>query len=62
MAKLVATDTAMSVSERRAGPRRDVPASHMARLERFFRDAKATQLYEGTNQIQRIVIARHVLS
>ncbi|MFQ5918114.1 MAG: acyl-CoA dehydrogenase family protein, partial [Candidatus Binatia bacterium] len=27
-------------------------------LERMMRDAKATQIYEGTNQIQRVVIAR----
>ena len=27
-------------------------------VERFFRDAKVTQIYEGTNQIQRMVIAR----
>ena len=30
-------------------------------LERMMRDAKITQIYEGTNQIQRIVIARHLL-
>jgi alkylation response protein AidB-like acyl-CoA dehydrogenase len=30
-------------------------------VERFMRDAKATQIYEGTNQIQRIVIARELL-
>ena len=30
-------------------------------MERFLRDAKVTQIYEGTNQIQRIVIARELL-
>jgi alkylation response protein AidB-like acyl-CoA dehydrogenase len=30
-------------------------------VERLFRDAKITQIYEGTNQIQRNIIARHVL-
>jgi alkylation response protein AidB-like acyl-CoA dehydrogenase len=30
-------------------------------VERYMRDAKATQIYEGTNQIQRIVIARELL-
>jgi alkylation response protein AidB-like acyl-CoA dehydrogenase len=30
-------------------------------LERYVRDAKLTQIYEGTNQIQRIVIAREIL-
>jgi len=30
-------------------------------VERFMRDAKITQIYEGTNQIQRVVIAREML-
>jgi len=30
-------------------------------VERLMRDAKITQIYEGTNQIQRIVIARELL-
>ena len=30
-------------------------------VERMMRDAKITQIYEGTNQIQRIVIAKHML-
>ena len=30
-------------------------------VERMMRDAKITQIYEGTNQIQRIVMARKVL-
>ena len=30
-------------------------------VERFMRDAKITQIYEGTNQIQRLVIARELL-
>jgi alkylation response protein AidB-like acyl-CoA dehydrogenase len=30
-------------------------------VERMMRDAKITQIYEGTNQIQRVVVARHVL-
>ena len=30
-------------------------------VERFMRDAKITQIYEGTNQIQRVVIAQQLL-
>jgi alkylation response protein AidB-like acyl-CoA dehydrogenase len=30
-------------------------------VERYFRDAKITQIYEGTSQIQKLVIARAVL-
>ena len=29
--------------------------------ERYFREAKVTQIFEGTNQIQRLVISRHAL-
>ena len=38
-----------------AGTTRDFP------VERMMRDVKITQIYEGTNQIQRVVIARRVL-
>jgi len=61
MAKLFASDTAMQVTTDAvqilggAGYTRDFP------LERMMRDAKVTQIYEGTNQIQRIVIARRLL-
>ncbi|MEC7681280.1 MAG: acyl-CoA dehydrogenase family protein [Candidatus Thermoplasmatota archaeon] len=58
MAKLFAGDTAMWVSERAVqvlggyGYTTDFP------VERFFRDAKITQIYEGTQEVQRIVISR----
>ena len=62
MAKLFASDTAMRVTVDCVqllggiGYTKDMPA------ERFLRDAKITQIYEGTNQIQRGVIAKHLLS
>jgi alkylation response protein AidB-like acyl-CoA dehydrogenase len=31
-------------------------------LERYMREAKVTQIFEGTNQIQRLVISRHLLT
>jgi alkylation response protein AidB-like acyl-CoA dehydrogenase len=61
MAKLFASDTAMQITTDAvqvlggAGYTRDFP------VERMMRDAKITQIYEGTNQIQRIVIARGLL-
>jgi alkylation response protein AidB-like acyl-CoA dehydrogenase len=61
MAKLVATDTAMQVTSDAMALADFSSGAHLARLGRFFRDAKATQLYEGTNQIQRLVIARNIL-
>jgi alkylation response protein AidB-like acyl-CoA dehydrogenase len=32
-----------------------------SQVDRIFRDAKLTQIFEGTNQIQRLVIARQIL-
>jgi alkylation response protein AidB-like acyl-CoA dehydrogenase len=60
MAKLFCTDAAMAVTTdalQLAGNYGYV-VDHP--FERHFRDAKALQIYEGTNQIQRIVIARHL--
>jgi alkylation response protein AidB-like acyl-CoA dehydrogenase len=61
MAKCLASDAAMSVTTDAVqllggyGFTKDFP------VERFMRDAKVTQIYEGTNQIQRVVIAKHLL-
>jgi alkylation response protein AidB-like acyl-CoA dehydrogenase len=61
MAKLVAGDTAMAVTTDAVqvfggyGYTEDYP------VERMMRDAKITQLYEGTQEIQRLVIARSLL-
>jgi butyryl-CoA dehydrogenase len=61
MAKVAATDAAMRVSTEAisiVGASGDEPD---LLLERIFRDAKAGQIYEGTNQIQRLLIARTLL-
>ena len=60
-AKAFASDTAMAVTVDAVqllggyGYTRDFPA------ERMMRDAKITQIYEGTNQVQRVVLARELL-
>jgi alkylation response protein AidB-like acyl-CoA dehydrogenase len=60
VAKLVATDNAMRVTTDAvqvlggAGYTKDFP------VERYFREAKVMQIFEGTNEIQRLVIARKI--
>jgi alkylation response protein AidB-like acyl-CoA dehydrogenase len=60
-AKCFASDAAMEITTDAVqllggyGYTRDYP------VERMMRDAKITQIYEGTNQVQRIVMARHLL-
>jgi alkylation response protein AidB-like acyl-CoA dehydrogenase len=62
MAKLMCTDTAMRVTTDAVqvfggyGYTREYP------VERLMREAKIMQIFEGTNQIQRMVIARHLLA
>jgi alkylation response protein AidB-like acyl-CoA dehydrogenase len=61
MAKWYASDAAMAVSTDAvqiyggAGYSRDNP------VERFMRDAKGAQIYEGTNQIHRLIVAQGLL-
>lgn len=62
MAKLHSTDTAMQVSLDALQLAGEEGALSGSPFERHVRDAKALQIYEGSNQVQRVVIARHVLS
>jgi alkylation response protein AidB-like acyl-CoA dehydrogenase len=58
MAKLFAGDTAMWVTERAIQVLGGYGYTKEFPVERFFRDAKITQIYEGTQEVQRLVIAR----
>jgi alkylation response protein AidB-like acyl-CoA dehydrogenase len=60
MAKLKATDTAMKVTTDAVQILGGVGYTSEYPVERFMRDAKVLQIVEGTNQIQRVVIARHL--
>jgi butyryl-CoA dehydrogenase len=60
MAKLKATDTAMKVTTDAVQVLGGVGYTKEYPVERFMRDAKVLQIVEGTNQIQRVVIARHL--
>ena len=58
VAKLVATDAAMKVTTDAVQVLGGVGYTRDYRVERYMREAKITQIFEGTNQIQRLVIAR----
>jgi len=61
MAKLFAAEAAMSITSKAIqihggyGYTKDYP------VERYFRDAKITEIYEGTSEMQRMTIARGIL-
>jgi alkylation response protein AidB-like acyl-CoA dehydrogenase len=61
MAKLFASETAMWVTEKAVQIHGGMGYSKELPVERYFRDAKITEIYEGTSEIQRLVIARNVL-
>jgi alkylation response protein AidB-like acyl-CoA dehydrogenase len=58
IAKLIATDAAMKVTTDAVQVFGGVGYTRDYRVERYMREAKITQIFEGTNQIQRLVIAR----
>jgi alkylation response protein AidB-like acyl-CoA dehydrogenase len=61
MAKLFASETAMFASHQAVQIHGGMGYSKEMPVERYFRDAKITEIYEGTSEIQRLVIARHEL-
>ena len=61
MAKLFASETAMFVAHQALQIHGGIGYSKELSLERYFRDAKVTEIYEGTSEIQRVVIARNEL-
>ena len=60
MAKLFASDAAMEVTVEAVQVLGGYGYVNEYPVERMMRDAKITQIYEGTNEIQRVVIARHM--
>ena len=61
MAKLFAAEIAMKVTTDAVQVHGGYGYIRETEIERYFRDAKITQIYEGTSQIQKLVIAREVL-
>jgi alkylation response protein AidB-like acyl-CoA dehydrogenase len=60
MAKMFASDTAVKVTADAVQIFGGYGYCKEYKVERYMRDAKITQIYEGTNQIQRILIAKHL--
>jgi alkylation response protein AidB-like acyl-CoA dehydrogenase len=58
MAKLFASETAMFVTHAAVQIHGGMGYSKELPIERYFRDAKITEIYEGTSEIQRLVISR----
>jgi alkylation response protein AidB-like acyl-CoA dehydrogenase len=61
MAKLFASETAMWVAHQAVQIHGGMGYSRELPIERYFRDAKITEIYEGTSEIQRLVISRSEL-
>ena len=61
MAKLFASETAMFVADAAVQIHGGMGYSKELPIERYFRDAKITEIYEGTSEIQRLVISRQEL-
>ncbi len=62
MAKLFSSETAMFAAHTAVQIHGGMGYSKELPVERYFRDAKITEIYEGTSEIQRLVIARAVLA
>jgi len=59
IAKLTASEAAMWIAHQAVQIHAGMGYSKEMPIERYFRDAKITEIYEGTSEIQRLVIARH---
>ena len=59
VAKLTASEAAMWITHQALQIHAGMGYSKEMPIERYFRDAKITEIYEGTSEIQRLVIARH---
>ena len=62
MAKLYASEVAVRVTSNAVQVHGGVGYFKESPVERYFRDARVTTIYEGTSEVQRLVIARQILS
>jgi len=62
MAKLYASESAMWVTTKAIQIMGSMGYSRETKSQRLFRDAKVTEIYEGTSEIQRLIILRKLIS
>ncbi len=61
MAKMYASETAMWVTTKAVQVMGSTGYSRETKVQRLFRDAKVTEIYEGTNEIQRLILSRRLM-
>ncbi len=61
MAKMYASETAMWVTTKAIQVMGSTGYSRETKVQRLFRDAKVTEIYEGTNEIQRLILSRRLM-
>jgi alkylation response protein AidB-like acyl-CoA dehydrogenase len=61
MAKLACTENAQWICDRAVQIHGGMGYSRESKVERMYRDVRVTTIYEGTSQIQQLVIAREIL-
>jgi alkylation response protein AidB-like acyl-CoA dehydrogenase len=61
MAKVFGTEVAMRTVNRVSQVMGEVGYTRRSPMERYLRDVKVTEIYEGTSEIQRLIIAKHLL-
>ena len=62
MAKLYASEAAHRAADRAMQILASAGYRRGSRVERLFRDVRATEIYQGTSEVQRMVIAAHLLA
>ncbi len=61
MAKLQASEAAHRAADRAMQIQASAGYQRGSRIERLFRDIRAAEIYQGTSEVQRLVISRHLI-
>jgi butyryl-CoA dehydrogenase len=61
MAKMYASEVAVRITNKCSSILGELGYTKRTPIERYLREAKVTEIYEGTSEIQRLIIAKHLL-